>query len=188
MHRFYFHRLGLCDEQTDTPQTTAGGETKLTIGQQIKAALAAKADLQAKIAAHESTIAERDASIATKDAEITKLKADLAARDAKITSLEADAAAVNAALEAHKTEVAALKTKDSDLDKRAEAKAKEKVAALGFPASKLPAADAKVNGESSYADALQEYAKITDPAKAADFYAKSIQPHLDNPRGSHGLN
>lgn len=141
MHRFHFQRLGLCDEQTETPVTASGGEEiKLTIGQQLKAALSSKQNLTAQIAAHEGTIADHLATITAKDAEITQLKADIATRDAKITALEADAADVAAALEAHKSEVATLKATATTV----EAKAKEKVAALGFPASKLPKADDKL--------------------------------------------
>lgn len=137
MHRFYFHRLGLCDEQTDTPQTTAGGaepETKLTIGQQIKAAIAAKSDLQAKIATQQDTITTHLATLAARDAEIATLEAEIETHKAKITALEADAAEVQSALDTHKAEVATLKANE----KSADAKAKEKLAALGFNSSDLP--------------------------------------------------
>lgn len=172
MHRLYFQRLGLCNEQGEAPVTASGGtdEPKLTIGAQIKAAIAAKADLQTKIATLET-------QAATDKATITDLTSKLEAANAKIAVLETDAAEVKAALDAHMVEVGQLKAKDKDLDKRAEQQAKEKLGALGFPSAKLPVADAK--GAGSYEEALQAYSDITDPVKAAAFYASNIQPYLD---------
>jgi chromosome segregation ATPase len=140
MHRFYFQRLGLCDEQGEAPVTTSGGteETKLTIGAQIRAAIAAKADLQAKIGTLET-------QASTDKATITDLTSKLEAANAKITTLEADAAEVKSALDAHKAEVGTLKAEQ----KTVEQKAKEQVRALGFPAAELPAASEKITASST---------------------------------------
>jgi chromosome segregation ATPase len=140
MHRFYFQRLGLCDEQGEAPITTSGSaeEPKLTIGAQIKAAIADKATLQAKIATLEE-------SASTSAATITDLTSKLEAANAKITTLEADAAEVTKALADHKAEVATLKASEKTVD----AAAKEKIRALGISASQLPAASEKITGETA---------------------------------------
>jgi chromosome segregation ATPase len=171
MHRFYFLRLGLCDEQGEAPATPSGAaaeEPKLTIGAQIKAAIAAKADLQNQIAAHEATITGHVATIAARDATITGLTAQLDAANAKITTLEADAAEVKSALAAHEAEVAQLKA----AEKTAEQKAKEKVAALGFPASKLPAADEKLEPAAARADLVKQLDSTSDPVLRGEIVNK----------------
>ena len=90
--------------------------------------------------------------LATVKAELDKAKLDLSARDADLVTVRADLATANkqiAALqsdvsEADKARATAEKTaqdlqaKEQNLETRAEAKVKEKMAALGFPTSKLP--------------------------------------------------
>lgn len=151
MHRFHFHRLGLCDEQGETPTTASGGtpETSapaLTIGQQLKAALSSKASLTAKIAEHEATITAMNATVAERDASIADLNAKLDAANAQIADLNADAKEVSDALAAHQAELTTLKADKATIEEKAESKAKEKVAALGFPSSKLPKADSELSG------------------------------------------
>lgn len=133
------------DEQTDPQSGGDGGgggggsvktdEINLTIGQRLSAAIASKADLQAKIAEREETIAGHQARVD----QLTQANADLQAKfdaaNAKVTKLEAEAAEVDQALKQAEAEAAAEKAKNSTIEK----KSQEKVASLGFPASKLPA-------------------------------------------------
>lgn len=123
--------------------------------------------------------------LTARDGDITKLKADLDAANKRITAMEADVKTHDEDRAKAEKEAADLRAKEQDLEKRAAARANEKIAALGFSSSKLPAATDKPAG-GAYADALEEYAKITDPLKAAAFYAASVQP-LINKRGT-GLN
>lgn len=161
----------LFNAATETPIAGAGGEPKATIGQTIKAALASKADLQAKLELAQTDLAARDATITT-------LQADLTTAQARVATLEAEAADISAALTAHQAEVTTLKAAEQDLNARADAKAKEKMASLGFPSANLPAPDEKIDANATDADVMAEYAKITDPKAAADFYAARIATRI----------
>lgn len=86
----------------------------------------------AQYAAVQAELTTTKATLATKEAELKTAQEELTAARADVTSLEAS----NAKLE---TENAALQAKEQDIDKRAAAKSKEHVAALGFPAGQLPA-------------------------------------------------
>ena len=190
MHTFYALRLGLMESATETPGPTSGAAAPvapaaaapgsaeapaagtppaatLTIGQRLKAAAtlmtgaggSSVADLQAKIA---------------------ELTTQLTQANARIAQLEADAKEAEAALTAIETESAKLKAKEQDLAKRTAAGVKHEVAALGFPAAKLPAGgDLNAPTTLTYADALAEYGKIADHKARADYYARVIQPMLD---------
>lgn len=126
----------LFNAATDAPDAGGSGDTapKATIGQTIKAALASKADLQARLELATTDLAARDATIAT-------LQTDLAAAQARVTSLEAEAAEINLALSAHQKEVDTLKAAEQSLELRAAAKSKEELKSLGFPAAQLPNPD-----------------------------------------------
>lgn len=128
-------RTPLFNAATDAPDAGGSGDAqpKATIGQTIKAALASKADLQAKLELATTDLTARDATIAT-------LQADLAAAQARVTALEAEAAEINTALTAHQAEVVTLKAAEQDLAKRASTQAKAIVQSVGIEASKLPAA------------------------------------------------
>jgi chromosome segregation ATPase len=105
------------------------------------------------------TLAEAQASLATRDQELAAAKADLASRDARITALETDVRNLE-------TRNAQLEQAEQDLEKCAEAKSKEKVAALGFPASQLPAATAAPSGSTNdekIAELHKQIAATSDP-------------------------
>lgn len=101
----------------------------VTIGDRLKAAVQSKAALVAKISAHESTIAAHESTI-------SDLTAKLSAVEKERDALKATVQDVEQSLKASEDEAAALKAEASTVEK----KAQEKVAALGFPASSLPAA------------------------------------------------
>lgn len=129
------------------------------------------ADMQAKLTAAESDVKAKDAEIARLTNELATVNQQLKAKETDVEALEQ----ANAKLEG---EMKDLKAKEQDLEKRAEAKSKEKVASLGFPASKLPAATDKIEA-SSYEDAMEHYHSLTDPKAKADYYAATIQPMID---------
>lgn len=87
--------------------------------------------------------------LAARDAEITRLQTEAETMKKQITALETDAKTADTARALAEKEAAELRAKEQDLDKRAESKAKEKVAALGFPAPQLPKADEKITGASA---------------------------------------
>lgn len=170
MHRFFFHRLGLCDEQGEAPIATSGAPApvaaepqiaddpvKLTIGQRLSAALASKESLQTKIVEQGNTLTEQAATI-------TDLQAQLTWATAKVAQLEADAAEVETALHAAEAESATLKAQA----KTAAQLANEKVAALGFPAAQLPAASASISAatdEEQIADLTKKLEASKDPGE-----------------------
>lgn len=124
------------DDKLDLAQAVAQIEDRtLPISQRL--GIAAKVlkgiDPTQQLAGIQQKLTDATAAITLKDAEITKLKADLATAQQTLAAREKDVTELEAAN-------ATLETKEQDIDKRAAAKANERVAALGFPASKLPAA------------------------------------------------
>lgn len=93
-----------------------------------------------QFAAVQAELTTTKATLAAKEAELKTTQDELAAARADVTTLEAS----NAKLE---TENAALQAKEQDIEKRAAAKSKEHVAALGFPAGKLPVSTETVPDE-----------------------------------------
>lgn len=110
--------------------------------------------------------------------EFTNVSAELETAKKQIAALQKDVEDNDAARIDAERKLKEVEAKDKDIDKRAQQQANEKVAALGFPSAKLPVADAKA-ASGTYEEALEAYSKITDPVKAAAFYASSIQPFLD---------
>lgn len=133
------------DGKVDLAAAVAQIEDKtLPISQRLGVAVQALKgiDPTQQLATIKQQLTDANATLALRDGEITRLKAELdtaqrtlTARDKDVTDLEA----ANAQLE---TEAQNLRAKEQDLDKRAGQKSKEHVAALGFPASQLPAPDA----------------------------------------------
>lgn len=107
-----------------------------------------------------STIAARDASLATASTDLTAARARITALETDVTTLEAS----NAALEKSN---AALAAKEQDIQKRADATAKERIAALGIAASKLPGEQSSQESTSTadeqIASLRAEIAKTKDP-------------------------
>lgn len=93
-----------------------------------------------QFAAVQAELTTTKATLATKEAELKTAQDELTAARADVATLEA----ANAKLE---TENAALQAKEQDIEKRAAAKSKEHVAALGFPAGQLPASTQTVPDE-----------------------------------------
>ncbi|HRQ87673.1 MAG TPA: hypothetical protein PLA50_02680, partial [Bacteroidia bacterium] len=154
------------------PEGGGGGSTKtdddpkLTIGQRLSAALASKTTLQAEIAKRDAKITEHETTIATLTEERDSARTELATATARITDLEAQAAEVETALKAAEVEAAGLKTKETTVEK----KAQEKVASLGFSASKLPAA--QDGGEDDLESLRAQVGQTTDPVEKANLVAR----------------
>lgn len=124
------------DDKIDLAKAVAQIEDKtLPISQRLGVAVQALKgiDPTQQLAGVQKQLTDATATITLKDAEITKLKADLTTAQQTLAAREKDVTELEAAN-------ATLETKEKDIDKRASAKANERVAALGFPASKLPAA------------------------------------------------
>lgn len=143
--------------QSETPESAAD-DPKLSIGQRLSAAIASKATLQQAITDRDKTIAEDKAQIGRLTQANTDLQTRLDQANAKITQLEADAAEVDKALKQAESEAVEEKKKNTTVDK----KAQEKVASLGFPAAKLPAAQDEA-GQESASDLFAKAEKTADP-------------------------
>lgn len=98
------------------------------------------AAVKQKLADAEALVKTRDGELATANDALAAAKKELAAREADVKNLEAS----NAQLALANKDLAA---KEQSIDKRATAMANEKVAALGFPAGKLPAANDEIPGD-----------------------------------------
>lgn len=141
-------------------------DPKLTIGQRLSAALASKTSLQAEIAQRDTKLSEHAATIERLNAELATAKADLATANEKITALEADAAEVDKALKSAEAEANELKSKSTTVEK----KAQEKVASLGFPGAKLPAAEDGEPTENSSDAIFEKFKAETNPEKRSALY------------------
>lgn len=121
----------------------------LPMGQRLQVAAAALrgVDPTGQLATVKQSLTDAQAALAAKETELqglqsqlTDLQNQLAAREADVKSLEES----NAKLEQTNKD---LQSKEQDVDKRASAKAKEQVAALGFPAANLPAPNSELSKE-----------------------------------------
>jgi chromosome segregation ATPase len=154
---------GLLREEEGKETSSGGGEDnpKLTIGDRMKAAFASKESLQQAIADRDKTIAEDKTEIGRLTQANTDLRAQLDQANAKIATLEADAAEVEKSLKAAEAEAAKEKAANTTVEK----KAQEKVASLGFPASKLPAAQESNTTESDIPSTRAELEQQMDKLK-----------------------
>lgn len=150
----------------------AADPAKMTIAQRISAAGGILAKGDAHISTLNTRIADHEKSIAAKDKEIAELKDKLEAAEKKVTKLEAEAKEISDAMAKIETEAKELKSKEQDLDKRAEAKSKEKLGAIGFPSSQAPAASDKATAGDEIADIRAAFKAETDPAKKGALAAK----------------
>lgn len=132
----------------------------LTIGQQLRAALSAKATLVAKIDEQRGALADMTKQLEAGETDLAAARAEIVKLKEKITELEA-------AKEKASTEIKDAKAESSRLTTEAKTAgqlADEKLDALGFPARELPKADADKTGDT--ADELLAAAeKETDPKK-----------------------
>lgn len=153
-----------------------GMDEKLTIKQRINAMASA---LKGIPPAEQFT--KLSADLAASQAEVTRLTAELATTKATLAARVQDLDALDKEKIAIATERDDLKAKEQDLEKRADAKAKEKVSALGFPAANLvPTTEQSSALATTYAEAVEAYGKIKDPKAAAAYYAATIVPMLNN--------
>lgn len=169
---------GAADEKPLDPATALaqGMDEKLTIKQRLSAMASAlkgipPAEQFTKVSAD---LTASQAEVTRLTAELTTTKATLAAREKDLENLDKEKITIA-------TERDALKAKEQDIDKRADAKAREKVSALGFPAANLvPTTEQTAALATTYAEAIEAYGKIKDPQAAAAYYAATIVPMLSN--------
>lgn len=118
------------------------------------------AAVQEQLTQAQARATELEQQLSTAQADLVTARAELAAREQDVTDLQAR----NAELEQANADLTA---REQDLETRADAKAAEKVAALGFPAGRLPAANGQqaTEGEEKIAELREQLAKETDPGK-----------------------
>lgn len=130
---------GAADKPVDVKQALAEVEnTALPIGQRISVAIKALQGIDPT-----KQLADINGQLATAQAKVKEHEGTLATLNEKIKTLEASNVQFSDRATALEKENTDLKGKEQDLEKRAEAKSKEKVAALGFRADNLPAPDAQ---------------------------------------------
>lgn len=157
-----FLRPPLMEAEDDVPPGSGGGgkgdgpQATMTIAQRFVAAASLIAKGEKAVADLNATIDQLTSDVSARDATITELQGNLTAANERVAALEAEAKATEDALKAIETESEKLKAKEADVEKRADSKAKEKVAALGFPAGKLPAATSDNPGEVSAEDQIRK--------------------------------
>lgn len=141
----------------------------LPMGQRLASALAALqgidptnqlAAIQEQLTQAQARTTELEQQLSTAQADLVTVRAELAAREQDVNDLQTR----NAELEQANADLTA---REQDLEARADAKAAEKVAALGFPANRLPAANGQqaTEGEEKIAELREQLAKETDPGK-----------------------
>lgn len=131
-----------------------------TVGEKLAAAQADVTRLTDRVSTLESELATaQQANAAAASDEVARLKAALTEKETALATAQADLTAANTAKTAADAEVTRLKAEA----KTVEEKAQEMVAALGYPASKLPGADDKGDSNelpSSQAELEAELAKL----------------------------
>ena len=118
------------------------------------------AAIQEQLTQAQARTTELEQQLSTAQADLVTVRAELAAREQDVNDLQTR----NAELEQANADLTA---REQDLEARADAKAAEKVAALGFPANRLPAANGQqaAEGEEKIAELREQLAKETDPGK-----------------------
>lgn len=118
------------------------------------------AAIQEQLTQSQARTTELEQQLSTAQADLVTVRAELAAREQDVNDLQTR----NAELEQANADLTA---REQDLEARADAKAAEKVAALGFPANRLPAANGQqaTEGEEKIAELREQLAKETDPGK-----------------------
>jgi len=118
------------------------------------------AAIQEQLTQAQARTTELEQQLSTAQADLVTVRAELAAREQDVNDLQTR----NAELEQLNADLTA---REQDLEARADAKAAEKVAALGFPANRLPAANGQqaTEGEEKIAELRDQLAKETDPGK-----------------------
>lgn len=126
-----------------SPDTGApsGGGAKGTIGEQLAAAKAESAKLTSELATATERLVTATTASETAASELATITATLAGKETALATALADLATARAATTAAQEIVAKLKGEAKTADERAQ----EIVASLGFPSSKLPAADDRVS-------------------------------------------
>lgn len=194
MHKFYFDRLGLLEEQKSELNPgggSPGAETQekdpaaalakakealedgtMTFTQRINAGLQLMAGIQIpeQVATIQAQLNTANESIKQKDAEIARITAELETANKQLTAANQNVKDIEAQNATLQTEAKDLRAKEQDLSKRAETLAKEKIKALGFDSGKLPAQDDKLS-EKSAEDKIRELTG-NDRIKAALHYQK----------------
>jgi septal ring factor EnvC (AmiA/AmiB activator) len=138
------------------------------VQERLTQAEAANADLQAQA---EQANAERDTA-----------RAELTAREQDVTDLQAR----NAELEQANADLTA---REQDITTRADALVAERIAALGFPAERLPAADGQQQAEGAerIAELREQVDKEKDPKKRGALLAELRALSAEKPV-EHGKN
>lgn len=112
----------------------------MTVGQRLDVAYKALkgVDPTGQLAQVKNDLDKATADLKSRDEEISKLKADLEKSQKQVAALEADVKQHDEDRAKAEKESADLRAKEQDLDKRAEAKSKERLKSLGFNSSQLP--------------------------------------------------
>lgn len=135
-----------------------------------------------QLAGVQQQLTDANATVALRDGEITKLKAELATAQQTVAAREKDVTELEAANAKLETEAKDLRAKEQDLEKRAGQKSKERVAALGFPAAKLPAPSAEQESEipATRADLEVEMSKLKTVQERRELLHKFRAQHPKN--------
>lgn len=153
--------------------TEAADNKQLSFGQRfdIIKQVAKGIDPTGQLADAKAELDKAKLDLSARDEEITKLKASLADLEKQVTAREKDLEAADAARVAAEKTAADLQAKEQDLDKRALAKSKEKLGALGIASTELPKADNKPAGdEKAEAQAAIRKLSGTQRTKAALYF------------------
>lgn len=141
------------------PEGTGGGG-RGTIGEKLAAAESAVAGLNTRIATLEQELAAaQSAADAAANTEVARLTAALAEKETALATAQAELKAAADGKTAAEAEVTKLTAEKKTVEERAQ----EMVAALGFPAGKLPAADDE--SAENIDDLRARVAEAKDPAE-----------------------
>jgi septal ring factor EnvC (AmiA/AmiB activator) len=163
----------------------------LPMGQRLSVAAAALrgidptnqlAAVQERLTQAEATNATLQAQVEQANAERDTARAELSAREQDVTDLQAR----NAELEQANADLTA---REQDITTRADAMVAERIAALGFPAERLPAAtnQQQTEGAERIAELREQVDKEKDPKKRGALLAELRALSAEKP-AAHGAN
>lgn len=121
-------------------------DTSMTMSQRLSVAMQALkgVDPTNQLATIKADLDKARADLAARDTEVTDLKAAVEKLNTKLAARDEDVKQADEARAAAEKRTQELEAKEQDLEKRALAKSKEKLGAIGIASTDLPAPDAKV--------------------------------------------
>lgn len=174
MHRFYFSRLGLCDEANDTPSAGGGAPAPAAAAEPTAPAAAAAPEAKPGLLDSARAMVSSNAQLLASNRELTTLNGSLRAENARLLNELSTARAAQQAAEGELATVRQTLESAQQQQRSAQQIATDTVASLGVPETGLPAAAAKgaPPREQAIDELREQLGTTTDSAERGRLVAK----------------